>query len=304
MIPIVVTGTVDTLTQILGTLQGIFVTVFMAGTMAVVGMQLTRGDVSQTVRSYNLLGRWLLANVIGVPLFAVALWLVFDIVDPLLTALILVAIAPGAPFIPRLVLLAGEDSKQALELTASLTVVAALLVPVFATVILVSIDISQDVSLLRLLAPLVLVLVVPIIVGMVVRDRNPDLAIRLTKPTARVSNLSLLAALAVIVVLDPGGLIRILLSLVGTGTLFILVLFILGSIGIGWLVGGPTVESRRILGLACAARNIGISLFIVTGAFPDSNADAAIVAYVVLMFAISGGVAYFWGRPHAVALSG
>nr|WP_225316445.1 bile acid:sodium symporter [Haloferax marinisediminis] len=268
----------------------------MAGTMAVVGMQLTRGDLFETVRSYNLLARWLLANVVAVPLFAVVLWFVFDLSDPLLTGLVLISLAPGAPFIPRLVLLAGEDSKQALELTASLTVVAAVLVPVFATGVLVLIELHEGVSLFRFLGPLLLVLVVPIVVGALVRDLRPALATRATKPLARISNLSLVAALAVIVILDPGGIIRILLSLVGTGTLLILLVFIIGSIAIGWLIGGPTAEGRRILGLACAARNIGVALFAVTGAFPDSNADSAIVAYTVLMFVVSGGVAYYWGR--------
>ncbi|WP_416841358.1 bile acid:sodium symporter family protein [Haloferax sp. DFSO52] len=296
MILLAVTGTIDTVTQALGTLQGIFVTVFMAGTMAVVGMQLTRGDVFQTVRSYNLLARWLLANVIAVPLFAIFLWFVFGFSESLLIGLILVAVAPGAPFIPRLVLIAGEDSKLALELTASLTVVAAVVVPVLTTAILLFVDVREGVSLFRFLLPLVLVLVVPMVVGMSVRDLSPDLATRLTKPVAIVSNIALLATLAVIVILNPGGIIRVLVSLFGTGSLFVIALFVLGTIAIGWFVGGPTEEGRRILALACAARNIGIALFVVTVAFPDSNADATIVAYFVLMFVISGGVAYYWGR--------
>ncbi|KTG13393.1 hypothetical protein AUR66_19430 [Haloferax profundi] len=271
--------------------------------MAVVGFQLTRGDVSETVRSYNLLARWLLANMVAVPLFAVVMWLVFDLSDPLLTGLVLISFAPGAPFIPRLVLLAGEDSKQALKITASLTVVAAVIVPVFATGMLVLIELREGVSLFRFLVPLVLVLVAPIAVGALVRDWRPDLAARATKPLARLSSLSLFAALAVIVILNPGGIIRTLISLVGTGTLFVLLLFTFGSIAIGWFVGGPTAEGRRILGLACAARNIGIALFIVTGAFPDSNADSVIVAYTVLMFVVTGGVAYYWGRTRRAILS-
>jgi BASS family bile acid:Na+ symporter len=291
-----ITGSVDVLATVLGTLQGILVTVFLVATMTAVGLQLTRGDVLETIRSYNLLGRWLLSNVVAIPLFALVLGLLFELSDPVLTGLVLVSVAPGAPFIPRLVLLAGEDSKRALRMTAALTVVAAILVPILATAVLVFLELRRDVSLFRFLVPLVLILVAPIAVGTELRDRRPEFATRITNPLVRIANLSLLGALVAIVALDPGGIIRLLLTLFGTGTLLVIVVFILGTIGIGWLFGGATVEERRVLALASAARNIGIALFIATGAFPETNADAAIVVFIVLMFVVSGGVAYYWGR--------
>lgn len=294
MLPLV-TGVDDAFVQVLGALQGILVTVFLVATMMAVGLQLTRGDVVETVRSYNLLARWLLANVVSVPLFALVLAFLFDLPDAVQTALFLVAVAPGAPFIPRLVGLAGLESGRAVQLTAALTVVAAVLAPVLATAAIVVFQ-ARRAPVLQFLVPLILVLVVPLALGTALRDRAPDLAARLTAPLARVANLSLFGALIVIVVLDPGSTARILAGLFGTGVLFVLLAFVLGTIAIGWLLGGPAAEGRRVLALAAAARNIGIALFIVTSAFPESNADEAIVAFTVFMFVVSGGVAFYWGR--------
>ena len=280
----------------LGSVQGLLVALFLVATMAGIGLRLTRGDVSETLRSTNQIARWLLANLLAVPLFAVLLGLVFDLSEPVLIGLLLVAVAPAAPFIPRIVRLAGEESTSALRITAALTVVAAVTVPVVTLALALLFGLEREIALLQFFVPLVAVLVAPILVGMAVRDRSPRLADRAAPTLLRIANLALLGALLVIVVLEPGAILRVLVSLLGTGTLLVLVVFILGSIGIGWLVGGPTDEDRRILALATAARNVGISLFLATAAFPGSDAESSIVAFTVLMFAVSGGVAYLLGH--------
>ena len=276
--------------------QGLLVALFLVATMAGIGLRLTRGDVSETLRSTNQIARWLLANLLAVPLFAVLLGLVFDLSEPVLIGLLLVAVAPAAPFIPRIVRLAGEESTSALRITAALTVVAAVTVPVVTLALALLFGLEREIALLQFFVPLVAVLVAPVLAGMAVRDRSPRLADRAAPALLRLANLALLGALLVVVVLEPGATIRVLVSLLGTGTLLVLVVFILGSIGIGWLVGGPTDEDRRILALATAARNVGISLFLATAAFPGSDAESSIVAFTVLMFAVSGGVAYLLGQ--------
>ncbi|WP_277556065.1 hypothetical protein [Halobaculum limi] len=60
----------------------------------------------------------------------------FDLADPFVLGLLLVAIAPGAPFIPQLVAMAGEDSKEAVHLTVALTLVATVTVPLIVATLL------------------------------------------------------------------------------------------------------------------------------------------------------------------------
>lgn len=290
------TGGVAFLVSLVLRVQGIAAVVSLAALMATFGIQLTRGDLRQATREYNLIGRWLVANLLFLPLAALLFGVVFDLPQPILLALVLVAVAPGAPFIPPLVAMAGQDSHEAVRLTAALTVIAVLTVPLFVAVMLIVLEVDTSFSAVRLLVPLLLVLVVPMVAGMGVREWRPVLADRLVRPLTLVANLSLLLALGIVLVLGLPSIVRVFASLFATGALLIMSLFVLVSIGIGWVLGGPTLQSRRILALGTAGRNVNIALFIATGAFPESGVNGGIVAFTVLMFVVSVLVARYWRR--------
>ncbi|MFC7228702.1 bile acid:sodium symporter [Salinirubellus salinus] len=282
--------------SLLLTVQGIAATVGLAALMAQFGIQLTVGDLRQTTREYNLVSRWLVANLLFLPLVAALFGVVFQLPRPLLLTLVLVAVAPGAPFIPPLVAMAGHDSHEAVRLTAALTVVAVLTVPLFVAALLFVLDIETDFSPWRLLSPLGIVLVAPMIAGIAVRTWRPELAERLARPITLLANLSLLLALGIIALLGLPQVVGIFAVLVGTGAILLLSLFVLVSIGIGWVLGGPTAQSRRILALGTAGRNVNIALFVATGAFPESGVNGGIIAFTVLMFVLSILVARYWRR--------
>lgn len=192
--------------------------------------------------------------------------------------------------------MAGENSREAVRFTAALTIVATLTVPLLVAATLALLDVETRFSPWRFLVPLLVVLVLPLLAGVVIRDRRPALATPAAKWLVRLSNVTLLAALAIVVVLDLRGTIRVFVMLFGTGALLVMTLFVLATIFVGWLTGGPSPQSRRILALGTAGRNINIALFIATGAFPASEADASIVAFAVIMLVVSLLVAWYWRR--------
>lgn len=290
------TDAVDALVLVLGRLQGLLVTVSLVAVMAAMGTQLTRGDVARTIREYNLVARWVLANLLAVPLFAVVLGVVFDIPDPIRIGLLLVAVAPGAPFIPQLVGMTGANSHEAVRLTAALTVVATVTVPLLLAAVRTLLGVGTGFVPWQFLALLLVVLVLPMAAGGVVRDRRPELADHSGRWLLGLSNLTLLAALVIVVLLDFRGAIRVFGALLGTGAVIVMVLFVLATIAVGWFTGGPTPQNRRILALGTAGRNVNIALFIATGAFPASEADASIVAFAVIMLVVSLLVVGYWRR--------
>ena len=287
---------VDALVFVLARLQGLLVTVSIVAVMAAMGTQLTRGDVRRTVREYNLISRWVVANLLAVPLFAVLLGVVFGLPSSIRIGLLLVAVAPGAPFIPQLVAMTRANSHEAIRLTAALTIVATVTVPVLVAAALAVLDVETRFAPWRFLVPLLVVLVVPLVAGGVLRDRRPEIASPLARWLVGLANVTLLAALAIVVVMDFGGTVRVFAALAGTGTLAVMALFVLATIVVGWLTGGPTPQNRRILALGTAGRNVNIALFIATGAFPASEADASIVAFAVVMLVVSLLVAWYWRR--------
>jgi BASS family bile acid:Na+ symporter len=284
----------EALVFVLSSLQGLLVTVSIVAMMAAMGTQLTRGDVRRTIREYNLVTRWVAANLLAVPLFAVLLGVVFGLPSSIRIGLLLVAVAPGAPFIPQLVAMTRTNSHEAVRLTAALTIVATMTVPLLVAGVLALLDVETRFAPWRFLVPLLVVLVVPLVAGGVVRDRRPELATPAAKWLVRLANVTLLATLLIVVVLDFGGALRVLAALFGTGALLVMALFVLATIAVGWLTGGPTAQNRRILALGTAGRNVNIALFIATGAFPASEADASIVAFAVVMLVVSLLVAWYW----------
>ena len=287
---------VDALLTALTSLQGVLVSISLVAMMAAMGTQLTQGDIRKTIRESNLVARWILANLLAVPLFAILVGVLFNLSDPTLVALLLVAIAPGAPFIPQLVALAGENSHEAVRLTAALTLVATLTVPLLVAAALAVLQIELVFPAWRLVVPLLVVLVIPLVAGGVVQNRRPGLANALGKRLVTLSNAALLVALGIVAVLDVGRTVRVFTGLAGTGILLVMALFVFASIEIGWLIGGPTAQNRRLLALGTAGRNVNIALFIATGAFPGSNADETILAFTMIMIVTSVLVALYWRR--------
>ena len=285
---------IDALAIVLARLQGLLVTVSIVAMMAAMGTQLTRGDVRRTIRESNLVARWVLANLLAVPLFAIVLGTLLGLPDAILIGLLLVAVAPGAPFIPQLVAMAGANSHEAVRLTAGLTIVATVTVPVLVAVTVELLGLEIGFGPWRFLVGLLVVLVVPLVAGGALRDRRPAMATPLARWLTGLANATLLAALAIVVALDFGSTVRVLRTLLGTGALLVMALFVLATIGIGWLTGGPTVQNRRILALGTAGRNVNIALFLATGAFPESDADASIVAFAIVMVLVSLLVAWYW----------
>ena len=286
----------DALVFVLSRLQGLLVTISLVAMMAAMGTQLTRGDIRRTIREYNLVSRWVVANLLAVPLFAVLLGVVFDLPRSIRVGLLLVAVAPGAPFIPQLVAMTRANSNEAVRLTAALTIVATVTVPVLVAAMLTLLDAETRFAPWRFLLPLLVVLVVPLVVGGAVRDRRPALATLAARWLARLAGVSMLAALTIVVVKDLSGALRLFTVLFGTGALLVIVLFVLATILVGWLTGGPNPQNRRILALGTAGRNINIALFIATGAFPESEADAGIVTFATVMIVVSLLVAWYWRR--------
>jgi BASS family bile acid:Na+ symporter len=294
------TDVVEALVAVLSSLQGLLISISIVAMMSAMGTRLTRGDVGKTIREYNLVTRWLVANLIAVPLFAIVLGVVFDLSNPIRIGLLLVAVAPGAPFIPQLVAMTRANSHEAIRLTAALTIVATLTVPTLVAAVLAVLDVETRFAPWRFLLPLLIVLVVPLVAGGVLRDRRPALAKPAARWLMRLANVTLLAALLIVVVVDLGGALRVFETLLGTGALLVMVLFVLATIVVGWVTGGPTPQNRRILALGTAGRNVNIALFIATGAFPASEADASIVVFAVIMLAVSLLVAGYW-RQHPLS---
>src|SRR5213595_1859388 len=107
----------------------------------------------------------------------------------------------------------------------------------------------------------------------------------LTKPTLdRISNVSLIVFILLLVAVNFNNV----LGVFGTRGILAGLLFIAISFGIGWLLGGPNADARRVLALGTAQRNIAAALVVGSQSFTDPKvvvmvAVVAIVGLLILM---------------------
>jgi len=70
--------------------------------------------------------------------------------------------------------------------------------------------------------------------------------------------------------------------LFGTPGILASILFLLGGVGIGWLLGGPAVGTKGVLALGTAQRNIAAALVVGGKNFDDPNVLVMVVVVAVV----------------------
>src|SRR5262249_7265937 len=162
---------------------------------------------------------------------------------------------------------------------------------------LVSAEESLRVDGAGMLGTLLVTQLVPLCVGVVVRQWRPKLAERLRHPAGLVSKALNLLTVGLILVVQ----FRLLAEIRPVGFVGMLALLV-ASWAAGWLLGGPGGDGRKAMTLTTSLRNAGVGLVIATGAFAGTAAVTATLAYG--LFAVVGSLflALWWGRRDLSAL--
>jgi BASS family bile acid:Na+ symporter len=70
---------------------------------------------------------------------------------------------------------------------------------------------------------------------------------------------------------------------VGAPALVAMLLLVLGGMVIGWLLGGPARDTRRVLATSTGMRNIVVALLIALNSYRGTDVNVAILAFSALM---------------------
>ncbi|MEA3291463.1 MAG: bile acid:sodium symporter [Pseudomonadota bacterium] len=202
--------------------------------MTTVGLDLTVADFRRIVNYPKALLVGTLGQIILLPLLSVLLIWSFSPPRQVAAGLLLVAAAPGGALSNLYVYLAGANTALSISLTALATIGATLFMPtilVAGFALLMSQGIEVGVPVWEIVRTLLFILVLPVLLGMFIRCRQPALVTRHRKLFRRLSIVALLFLLAV-VAYDQWELI---LKLSGQMAVVAL-LFSLLAMGAGWLL--------------------------------------------------------------------
>jgi BASS family bile acid:Na+ symporter len=253
---------------------------FVVSSMLAMGAGLTVSQISEPLRNARLVILALLANFVLMPLGAVVLTKVLWLDEAFGVGLLLLGCAAGAPFLPKLAELAKGNLAFAVGAMVLLMVVTVGYLPIALPLMLPGVTVDPW----NIARSLVVLMLLPLGAGLFLKARYGELASRVKPMLDWISNVSLI----LLVLLITAANIDKVLQVFGTRGILAGVLFIALGFGIGWLLGGPDADTRRVMALGTGQRNIAAALVVASQSFSDPKVVVmvivvAIVGLIILM---------------------
>jgi BASS family bile acid:Na+ symporter len=239
-----------------------------------IGMDSRLADLRYLLARPGLLLRSLLAMYVLVPLAALGLIRLLDLPGPLNVALFVLAIAAGAPLLPRKLLRLGH-TEYVFGLVVLTSLGAVLTVPASVVLFAPMFEHAGVIGPSAVAGTLAQSFFGPLLLGIVIGWLVPRRAAWLSDRILTIAGIALtMFALALLIVN-----VRLLVG-VGAQALAVLTLMAGIAVAIGYLCGGPHPDGRTILGVACATRHVGVAI-LVAASLTEPRATALVAAYVV-----------------------
>ena len=253
---------------------------FVVSSMLAMGAALTVSQIFDPLRNVRLVVLALVANFVLMPLGAFALAKVLWLDEPLGVGLLLLGCAAGAPFLPKLAQLAKGNLPFGVGAMVLLMVITVAYLPIVLPLLLPGVTVNP----VKIAQSLVLLMLLPLAIGLFVKARYDATAARVKPPLDWLSNVSLILLIVLITVVNFDKVLQVF----GTRGILAGLLFIALGFCIGWMLGGPGNDTRPVLALATAQRNIAAALVVGSQSFSDPKVVVmvivvAIVGLIILM---------------------
>ncbi|MCS6846043.1 MAG: bile acid:sodium symporter [Caldilineales bacterium] len=236
---------------------------FVVSSMLSMGLGLTLAQIIQPLKNVRLVLLALLGNFVLVPLLAYVITLLVPLDPALRIGLAVLATAAGAPFLPKLVESAKGNVAFGVGLMVLLMVTTVIYIPLALPLFLQGVTVNAwDIA-----KSLIVLMLIPLVIGLLVKENSPETAAEWQPVMARVSSLAML----LLVVTGLGLNIGNILDLIGTGGILALLLFIFGALLIGLLLGGRDSSTRSVMGLGTAQRNVSAALVVAAQNFSGTT---------------------------------
>ena len=267
--------TLTDLVQIIAAMSGLL---FVLTSMLAMGLSLTIPMIIQPLKNVSLVVRALLANFILVPLLAYLILLVIPMDQSLGTGLIVLACAAGAPFLPKLVQGAKGDVAFGVGLMVMLMVVTIIYLPIVLPLLLSGVEVDPW----AIAQSLIVTMLVPLVIGLLIKSHSPDAADHWFPVMNKISSLTVLLLLVAGLGLNASNIV----GLIGSGGLLGLLIFIIGALLIGLILGGRDNQVRSVMGLGTAQRNVAAAIVVSTQNFPGSDTLVLVLVAAIFMLLV------------------
>jgi BASS family bile acid:Na+ symporter len=247
---------------------------FVLSSMIGMGLGLRINQIVAPLRNGRLVALGLLANFVLMPLAALGLAKVMRLDEPLAIGLLLLGAAAGAPFLPKLAEIARGNLAFAVGLMVLLMVITVGDLPLVLPWLLPGVSVSPG----KIARSLVLLMLLPLGAALAVNAKWPAIAAKVKPVLDKTSNLSLIVLIVLLTLFN----FRSVMAVFGTGGIFAGVAFLAVGYAVGWVLGGPTADTRQVLGLGTAQRNIAAALVVANQSFDDPDVVVMVVVVAIV----------------------
>jgi predicted Na+-dependent transporter len=257
--------------EALGVIVQVSVLVFVVTSMLAMGLSLTVPQIIEPLKNVKLVFLALIVNFIAVPLVVWGIQAVMDLDQDVYTGLVLMATAAGAPFLPKLAQTAKGNVAFSVGLMVLLMVVTVVYMPVVMPLILTGVDVNPwDIA-----SSLIFLMLLPLAIGLFMKARYSGTADGLQPLMSQASTFAIMLLLAGGIILQWDAIV----SMIGTGGILAILLFLLISLSLGYFAGGSDGGTRSVMGLGTAQRNLSAALVVGGQNFSD-NPDVLVTVIV------------------------
>jgi BASS family bile acid:Na+ symporter len=249
----------------------VLVLIFVLSTLFSVGLLVSARQVLAALQQRRSLAVALCANFVVLPGAALALCWWLQLATPVQAALLLATTAPGSPALLRLNEFARGDQAKAVGLLVLLMSLTMAYQPLVLPMLLPGLSVGP----MPIARTLVLTVLLPLVLGLMVKSRWPALAGRLRPPLARLGNIS--AVVSCFILLPFVYLDALKDVALNGGGLLVLLLYLPLAVGAGWWLGGPDANQRRLLALCCGQGSMGAAFVIAVHNFNNPHAIAMLL---------------------------
>lgn len=275
--------------------SGVMITVFVVSSLLNVGLTQKPSRFRAHLKKGHFLSRMLLANLILVPAVMVMAVTVVDLEPIYASGLLVFGLSAGAPFLIALTRETKDDISLAATVMTVLIVGTVILLPILLPRLIE--DVTVDVW--AIIRGLSLQMLLPMALGMAVRQWAVPLAALVQPWVAKISSFALYALLATMILGylpamgDPE-----LWKAIATGQVVILI-----ALFIGYMMGDGRDHLKRVGGLATAQRNTAAAMIVAGTNFSDPRAVVVVTLVNTIGLIVLMGAAKLMSRDAEILLT-
>lgn len=278
----------------LSTLLPLVLRASIAGTVLALGLRTRREDVMYLFRDSGKFARSVFSMIVVMPMLALGLGAALDLSPAVKVALLGLAVSPVPPLLPRKEIKAGGRGSYAVGLLFATALLSIATAPMAVHLVGRGLDAPRYLAATAVAKVVLMTVLGPLLLGVAIRSAAPALAERASHPVALLSAVLLAAGcLPLLPSVGPS-----MLSLVGNGTLLVIVVFALVGLATGHLLGGPHQQDRVVLALSTAARHPMVAITAATALYPGHREVVpAVLLYLVVSSVVSAIYTRLASRP-------